>query len=347
MHFQIIPVAEASVLTLIKSIDRVLINPIIFFLFACALAYFLFGVVQYFVSADNEEVRKKSKSHMIWGVIGLFIMVAVFGIMRLILSTVGENKIKINNNGDFVVDGSNLTNTTNNSPKGGTDIFKSDPVDIGIDPVSINVPVEQQFPSVAYTTNPLTKIYVEVPLLCWHEIFYVSNKTEYLGLQEIEKDARDRYLKANNLGPTEHVNYPIVYDSKTLYEEASKLYHIWRDVRAPIGTGTIKDCALVEVLPPEALPLPTDQSKKPDPLTYSYISNNKYYRAVDSGVGPDLFTARGKAINNALLQIAAMKGLTNVSTLRFGITILEEQYYIQDPPETGDYDYWVALQMKK
>lgn len=103
MNFQIIPTAEASIVTLMKSIDRVIINPLIFFLFACSMAYFLLGVVQYFLSPDNEEVRTKSKSHMMWGIIGLFVMVAVFGIMTLILNTVGENKIKIQNTGDYQI----------------------------------------------------------------------------------------------------------------------------------------------------------------------------------------------------------------------------------------------------
>jgi len=103
MSFQIIPVAEASVVTLMKSIDRVIINPIIYFLFALAMVYFLYGLAQYLLSPDNEEVRKSSKSHMLWGIVGLFIMVAVFGIMNLILSTVGENKIQIQSTGDYQV----------------------------------------------------------------------------------------------------------------------------------------------------------------------------------------------------------------------------------------------------
>lgn len=103
MSFEIIPVAEASVVTLMKSIDRVIINPIIFFLFALAMVYFLYGLVQYLMSPDNEELRQSSKSHMVWGVVGLFIMVAVFGIMRIILNTLGENSIKIQPNGDYQI----------------------------------------------------------------------------------------------------------------------------------------------------------------------------------------------------------------------------------------------------
>lgn len=103
MDFSIIPKAEASVVTLMKSINKVIINPIIYFIFALALVYFLYGLVQYLLSPDNEEIRKTSKHHMLWGIVGLFVMVSVFGIMNLLLNTVGEDRIKIQDNGDYSV----------------------------------------------------------------------------------------------------------------------------------------------------------------------------------------------------------------------------------------------------
>ena len=103
MTFQIIPIAEASVVTLMRSIDRVIINPLIVFLFALAMAYFIFGIVKYLLSPGNEEVRKQSRSQMIWGVIGMFIMISVFGIMRMILTSLGENNITVEQNGSYTV----------------------------------------------------------------------------------------------------------------------------------------------------------------------------------------------------------------------------------------------------
>ena len=102
MSFQIIPTAEASIVTLMGSINNVIINPLIYFLFALALVYFLYGLMKYLLSPDNEELRSSSKSHMLWGIFGMFIMIAVFGIMNLILKTVGEDRIQINN-GDYKV----------------------------------------------------------------------------------------------------------------------------------------------------------------------------------------------------------------------------------------------------
>jgi len=96
MNFEIIPIAEASITTLMNSINRVLINPLIILLFALATVYFIFGVVKYLLNPDSEEIRKSSKTHMLWGIIGMFIMFSVFGIMTLILNTLDEKDINLN-----------------------------------------------------------------------------------------------------------------------------------------------------------------------------------------------------------------------------------------------------------
>jgi len=105
MNFQFIPTAEASVTTLMNSIERVIINPLIVFIFALAVVLFLYGVVQYFVNSDKDEVRTTSKSHMLWGLVGMMVMVSVFFIMRLILSTlgVGTSEVNIDNEGKITV----------------------------------------------------------------------------------------------------------------------------------------------------------------------------------------------------------------------------------------------------
>lgn len=101
MQFEIFPVAYASMSTLINSIERVVINPLILLVFTLALVYFIYGVMQFVLNPTNEEIRKSGKSHMLWGLVGLFIMIAVFGIMRLILNTLGVNSVQIQDNGSI------------------------------------------------------------------------------------------------------------------------------------------------------------------------------------------------------------------------------------------------------
>lgn len=378
MVFQLIPVAEAStesVLALVKSIDKVIINPIIVFLFACAIAYFLYGVAQYFLSPDSEEVRKKSKVHMLWGIIGLFIMVAVFGIMRLILNTVGESRIKINNNGDYTINGTNIADRDIN-PLEVDDPFESvgnistEDLSLTQDRDTITLPKDTD-PVITPdpdSENPFKKEYEENPL-CWRGFSHGEESTEFKALQSAKSDAREQYMSDNGItDPDENKNYPVVFDRKNSFESSTKLFHVWWDVRAPIGGGTMEDCNLKEILPPEVLPEPKNESTKPNPLIGIYFPDPFYYRATGSGVSTDLGEARSIAVNNALIRIAAQKGLTSVRALFTdpnynpigengeinltaitGVIFLEEQYYPKYPPnsKTAEVDYWVALQFIK
>jgi succinate dehydrogenase/fumarate reductase cytochrome b subunit len=75
--------------SLIARISDVIITPIIFLLFALALVYFLYGVMIFIANADQPEMRKTGAKHMIWGVIGMFVMFGVKGILLLIISSFG------------------------------------------------------------------------------------------------------------------------------------------------------------------------------------------------------------------------------------------------------------------
>ena len=80
-------VAYASVDSFISNVDRLIINPLIVFLFGLAVVYFLYGVFQFISNQENEEAKTKGKSHMIWGIIGIVIMMGVFTILNIIMKT--------------------------------------------------------------------------------------------------------------------------------------------------------------------------------------------------------------------------------------------------------------------
>lgn len=74
---------------LIKNISTHIANPIIVVMFTCALFLFLWGVRAYISGADNQEVRMKGANQMLWGIIGMAIMLMTFSIIRIILATFG------------------------------------------------------------------------------------------------------------------------------------------------------------------------------------------------------------------------------------------------------------------
>ncbi len=74
--------------TILKGIIDNIINPAIYLLMAVAVMYFLWGAFQFVRNADSSDERKKGGLNMMWGVIGLFIMVSAYGILNLIVTTV-------------------------------------------------------------------------------------------------------------------------------------------------------------------------------------------------------------------------------------------------------------------
>ena len=78
-----------AVRAIIRKIDKFILNPIIIFLFAIALLVFIWGIFEFLSNADNETARTKGKRAILYGVIGMVIMVGVFGIINIIIGTFG------------------------------------------------------------------------------------------------------------------------------------------------------------------------------------------------------------------------------------------------------------------
>ncbi|MBT3282608.1 hypothetical protein HON59_00465 [bacterium] len=77
----------SSVYRLIDSIEFLIINPLIGLLFAAGLVFFLWGLAQFIMNADSEEGRTKGKQHMVWGIVGMFIMVGAYAIINILSNT--------------------------------------------------------------------------------------------------------------------------------------------------------------------------------------------------------------------------------------------------------------------
>jgi uncharacterized membrane protein YidH (DUF202 family) len=72
----------------ILGIVQNIINIIIPILITAGIAYFIYGVVSY-VSSKDEEKRKEARQIMIYGVIGLFVIVSIWGLIRSLGSATG------------------------------------------------------------------------------------------------------------------------------------------------------------------------------------------------------------------------------------------------------------------
>jgi FtsH-binding integral membrane protein len=66
------------------------LGPITGFLGALAIAFFLFGVLQFIMNSENEDGIARAKKYMMWGLIGLFIMISAWGVIGLIQGTISS-----------------------------------------------------------------------------------------------------------------------------------------------------------------------------------------------------------------------------------------------------------------
>ncbi len=83
-------------------------------IFALAIMLFVWGVVQ-FVINDSEEAKTQGRQFMIWGIIGLTVMVGVWGLVSVIGNTFGLNTRVIPSvapNGQNNTSGTSGTSTT-------------------------------------------------------------------------------------------------------------------------------------------------------------------------------------------------------------------------------------------
>ena len=63
--------------------------------FALALLFFLWGLAKYIFAAGNEEAKESGKRIMIWGIIALFIMASVWGIVAFLQDLFGVTDTSI------------------------------------------------------------------------------------------------------------------------------------------------------------------------------------------------------------------------------------------------------------
>lgn len=69
-----------------------IINQLMPFIVALAVLYFIWGVFQFVMASGDDEARKVGRTKMMWGIIGIFVMVSVWGLVNLLEGSFRTNK---------------------------------------------------------------------------------------------------------------------------------------------------------------------------------------------------------------------------------------------------------------
>ncbi len=74
---------------------RGILNAVIPILMVFATVVFLWGIISYITAAGDEKKSANAKQYITYGIIGLFFMVAIWGIVKAIVTTFGVGGVGI------------------------------------------------------------------------------------------------------------------------------------------------------------------------------------------------------------------------------------------------------------
>lgn len=76
----------------VTKVNDIILFPLIALLSSIAFLYFLWGSAQYIMNANNESAREDGKKHIMFGLIGLVVMLSAFAILTIAVNTFGLGK---------------------------------------------------------------------------------------------------------------------------------------------------------------------------------------------------------------------------------------------------------------
>lgn len=90
------PGAAGSAMTTVTEVIarfQSIINLIIPFLVGLAVLVIIYGIFGFVTSAGDEEARATAKQFIIWGVIGVFLMLSVWGLVTILVNSFGTSSV--------------------------------------------------------------------------------------------------------------------------------------------------------------------------------------------------------------------------------------------------------------
>ena len=86
-------VGSGTLTTISSVLNRLgnIINLLIPFFIGLAVFFIIYGIFRYIVKSDNEEERGKAGQFILYGIIGVFLMVSIWGIINILVKSFGTN----------------------------------------------------------------------------------------------------------------------------------------------------------------------------------------------------------------------------------------------------------------
>ena len=89
---------------LIGKVHQFIVEPLLLLLFGVAFVIFVWGIVEFIQNSESDDGRETGKRNMIWGIVGMVIMLSVFGIINIIAGTLGVEGVQTKDEQKFQSD---------------------------------------------------------------------------------------------------------------------------------------------------------------------------------------------------------------------------------------------------
>lgn len=75
--------------TMVSKIEGVILFPLMKLMLAIAILVFMYGLYEMVLNAGNGEARDLGRKHMLYGMIGFFVMISAYGLLKIAAGTLG------------------------------------------------------------------------------------------------------------------------------------------------------------------------------------------------------------------------------------------------------------------
>ncbi len=84
--------AAAEAAKFVDKLNDIILFPLITLMSGVAFLFFIYGSAVYIMNASNETAREEGKKHIMYGIIGLLVMVSAYAILSIAVNTFGLEK---------------------------------------------------------------------------------------------------------------------------------------------------------------------------------------------------------------------------------------------------------------
>jgi hypothetical protein len=82
--------ASQALQQVVTTLANTIVNPLLAVVFAGGLLLFVYGIVEFMsgMNAEDHTKQENGKRHMLWGIVGMFVMASTWSILKIIAGTV-------------------------------------------------------------------------------------------------------------------------------------------------------------------------------------------------------------------------------------------------------------------